>query len=124
MHYAIELLTMNRWVWFSLCAILGLLMLVCGLLVPMHLRAVDAGVIERAGRNTPSLIDEGMTLARKQQLGAARLLSQAADALPRKSICSPHNIPNCFTGMTRRRGGRNYSRPNRSMPRLHSRNLC
>ena len=79
MHYAVEA-TMSRWVWFSLCAILGLVMLICGLLVPMHLRAVDASVIERAGRNTPSLVDEGLALGQKQHLGAARLLSQAADA--------------------------------------------
>jgi hypothetical protein len=71
---------MNRWVWFSLCALLGLAMLICGLLVPMHLRAVDVGIIARAGRNTPSLIDQGLNLTQKRELGAARMLSLAAEA--------------------------------------------
>ena len=44
--------TMRRWLSVLLCAILGLLMLVCGLLVPVHLRAVDAYVIQDAGRRT------------------------------------------------------------------------
>ena len=42
-----------RWLWFLICAVLGLALLACGLLVPMHLRAVDAGVLERAGRSGP-----------------------------------------------------------------------
>src|SRR2546426_12745995 len=69
---------MNRWVWFSLCAILGLAMLVCDLLVPIHLRAVDISVIQAAGRNSPSLIDQGTALVREKRLGAAQLLLQAA----------------------------------------------
>ncbi len=71
---------MNRWVLFSVCAILGLVMLVGGLLVPMHLRAVDAGVIARAGRNSPSLIDQGLALAQHGQLSTAQMLLQAAEA--------------------------------------------
>ena len=69
---------MSRWAWFSICAILGLLMLICGLLVPSHLRAVDASVLERAGRRTPSLVDQAFALARDRQLGAALLDFQAA----------------------------------------------
>ncbi len=65
---------MNRWVWFWVCAIVGLLMLVCGWLVPAHLRAVDASVIERAGRKTPTLIEKGLALVRENKLGAAQLL--------------------------------------------------
>jgi len=45
---------MNRWVSFCVCAILGLLMLACGLLIPAHLRAVDAAVIQKAGRKSPA----------------------------------------------------------------------
>jgi hypothetical protein len=67
-----------RWLWFSICAVLGLALLACGLLVPMHLRAVDAGVLERAGRNGPSLLEEGRTLAGEQKLGTAQMLMQAA----------------------------------------------
>src|SRR5579872_1026601 len=69
---------MSRWAWFLGCAILGLVMLVCGWLVPMHLRAVDASVLQKAGRNTPALVEQGLALAREKKLGAAQLLSQAA----------------------------------------------
>jgi hypothetical protein len=67
-----------RWLWFLICAILGLAMLVCGLLVPAHLRAVDAGVVERAGRTGPALLEHGRTLAGEQKLGAAQMFVQAA----------------------------------------------
>jgi len=55
-------------------------MLVCGLLVPMHLRAVDASVIEKAGGKGPALLQRGQTLAGEQKLGAAQMLMQAARA--------------------------------------------
>ncbi|MDB6123805.1 MAG: hypothetical protein JWQ71_2798 [Pedosphaera sp.] len=71
---------MNRWVWFFICALLGAVMLVCGWLMPIHLRATDASVIARAGSTTPSLVERGLELASNQQLGAAQLLSQAAQA--------------------------------------------
>src|SRR5437016_5895562 len=71
---------MNRWIAFALCAILGLVMLLCGLQVPAHLRAVDARVIQKAGRNTPSLVTHGLALVRDKKLGAAQLISQAAEA--------------------------------------------
>jgi len=67
-----------RWLCFLICAALGLALLACGLLVPMHLRAVDAGVLERAGRNGPALLEEGKTLAGEQKLGTAQMLMQAA----------------------------------------------
>ncbi len=67
-----------RWMWFSICAVLGLVLLASGLLVPMHLRAVDAGVLERAGRSGPALLEEGRALAGEQKLGTARMLMQAA----------------------------------------------
>ena len=69
---------MNRWILFLLCVILGLGMLVCGLLVPMHLRAVDASVVQMAGRNTPTLISRGLVLVSEKKLGAAQFLLQAA----------------------------------------------
>jgi hypothetical protein len=53
-------------------------MLVCGLLVPWHLRAVDASVIEKAGGSGPSLLERGRMLAGEQRLGAAQMLMQAA----------------------------------------------
>jgi hypothetical protein len=76
---------MSRWTWFLTCATLGLVMLVCGWLVPMHLRAVDGRVIEMAGNRTPGLIARAETLLdREKQLEPALLILQAArqQALP------------------------------------------
>src|SRR5712671_6125294 len=70
---------MSRWVLFAICAILGALLLVCGLLVPAHLRAVDASLLEKAGRNSASLVDLGVNLVNQRQLGAADLVLEAAD---------------------------------------------
>ena len=67
-----------RWLWFLFCAALGLALLACGLLVPMHLRAVDASILQRAGQNGPALLEEGKTLAGEQKLGTAQMLMQAA----------------------------------------------
>jgi hypothetical protein len=67
-----------RWLWFLICAVFGLALLACGLLVPMHLRAVDAGVLARAGQKGPGLLQQGQTLAVEQKLGAAQMLMQAA----------------------------------------------
>jgi hypothetical protein len=61
-----------RWLWFLICAGLGLALLAGGLLVPMHLRAVDAGILARAGRNGPALLEQGRALAAEQRLGAAQ----------------------------------------------------
>jgi hypothetical protein len=67
-----------KWVWFLICAVLGLALLVCGLLIPAHLRAVDASVIQVAGRNAPALLERGQTLATEKKLGAAQMIVQAA----------------------------------------------
>jgi hypothetical protein len=71
-------LAMSRWLWFFLCVIVGMVMLVCGLQVPAHLRAVDITVLERAGRKTPSLAEQGLVLVSADKLGPAQLLSQTA----------------------------------------------
>ncbi|MGB7749384.1 MAG: hypothetical protein WBN75_19085 [Verrucomicrobiia bacterium] len=70
----------NRWLWALACAISGLLLLSCGLRVPAYLRAVDDNVIQRAGRDTPALITQGLSLANQQNLGTAWLFLQAAQA--------------------------------------------
>lgn len=69
---------MNRLVWFLICAILGLGLLIEGLSVPAHLRAVDVSVLEVAGKRAPSLVAHGLELTGEQRLGAAQLLWQAA----------------------------------------------
>ena len=75
---------MSRWVWSILCAFFGLLMLVCGWVVPAHLRAVDLSVLELAGARGASLAQAGLRLADEGDVGAARLLWQLAreDNLP------------------------------------------
>ena len=79
---------MSRLTWFLLCAISGALMVVCGLVVPAHLRAVDACVLQQAGRNTPALIEQGLALVKQNKLGAAQLLLRAAqeEGLPDRAV--------------------------------------
>jgi hypothetical protein len=43
---------MNRWTWFTICVLVGLLSIVCGWLMPAHLRAIEAPVLKRAGQNS------------------------------------------------------------------------
>jgi hypothetical protein len=54
-------------------------MLFCGWLVPIHLRAVDASVLQLAGRDGPSLAERGLTLERANNSDAARMILQAAE---------------------------------------------
>jgi hypothetical protein len=70
---------MKRWVLFSLCAIAGLALVVCGLLVPAHLRAVDTVVLEQAGERTPGFLQTGLELVRARHLGSAQLLLSVAE---------------------------------------------
>src|SRR5260221_13784609 len=69
---------MNRWVLVLGWVARGLALLACGLLVPIHLAAVDGSVLKRAGRNTPSLVERGITLTRENNLGGAQMLLEAA----------------------------------------------
>jgi len=50
---------MSRLTGFLLWIIPALLLLVCGLVVPAHLRAVDDSVLREAGRRTTSLTSRG-----------------------------------------------------------------
>ena len=70
---------MKRWVFFSLCLIFSSVLLVWGWLMPIHLRAVDSNVIQRAGQHTPDLVGRGLKLVRERKPGAAELLLQAAE---------------------------------------------
>jgi hypothetical protein len=68
----------NRWLWVGLCVAFAGLMLLCGWLVPLHLRAVDASVLQRAGEGSLSLVDLGMALERANNTDSARMILQAA----------------------------------------------
>lgn len=69
---------MTRWTWFTICALLGLVLLLCGWLMPVHLRAIEPSVLRQAGRGTPTLTARGSELLRAGQLGPADLLARAA----------------------------------------------
>src|ERR1700678_433918 len=69
---------MNRSMWFWICVVFGFTALTAGLLVPIHLRAVDAGLLSRAGKHTPTIVEEGLGVAAGQGLGAAQMLLRAA----------------------------------------------
>jgi hypothetical protein len=75
---AFDYIMMRSWVWFLTCAVLGPVIIVCGLMVPAHLRAVDDTVLERAAIDTPVLIGHGLALVYERNLGSAQLVSQAA----------------------------------------------
>src|SRR5687767_12171949 len=70
---------MNRWVNFSICLFMGVILLFAGWTIPAHLRAVEAGVLDRAGQKTPSLVDRGLELVQKKKTGSTELLAQAAE---------------------------------------------
>src|ERR1044071_9135502 len=79
----------RRWSWILvfLCAVLSLAALFCGWLVPAFLRAVPADVLQRAGKGTPSLVDEGTQLIKENKLGAAEMLLEAArhESIPERA---------------------------------------
>jgi hypothetical protein len=74
----------NRWTWFAICAVFGLLLAFCGWLMPVHLRAVEPALLKRASQNSTSLTGRGTELAHIGQIGAAEMLSQTAQR---------HNLP-------------------------------
>jgi hypothetical protein len=71
---------MRNWTLFYTCAVPGLLLFICGWLMPAHLRAVDSIVIENAGRHTHSVVSSGLSLVNTRHLGSASMLSRAAQA--------------------------------------------
>jgi hypothetical protein len=78
----------RRAICFLICAILGVVMLILGVLVPAHLRAVDDSVLRRAGWNTPALVEREIALVRQDKLGAAQMLLQAGqmEGLPDQPV--------------------------------------
>jgi hypothetical protein len=75
---------MRRWSLFLVCVALGSVALLCGLLMPVHLRALDASVLKRAGSGSRDVVADGLAWAADKNLGPARLLWQTAglEALP------------------------------------------
>ena len=74
-----------RRLWIVILVIVGAVLLGCALLVPVHFRAVDAAVVERAGRGepgsaAPTLIEDGLTLLSTEKLGPARMLWRTAES--------------------------------------------
>jgi hypothetical protein len=69
---------MKRWVWFTLCVVLGLLLFFCGWLIPAHLRAMELPVLQQAGRNSTSLVGRGVSLVHIGQYGAGEIILHAA----------------------------------------------
>src|SRR5712691_7549579 len=86
-HYFSSEFMTRSWIWVFLCTVLGVAALVCGWLVPAYLRAVDAGVLQRAGKLGPSLVEQGAQLIKENKLGAAELLLEAArqEAIPERA---------------------------------------
>ena len=79
--------------WIVTCWIVGALLLGCALLVPAHFRAVDAAVLERAGRGqpgavAPTIIEDGLTYLSVEKLGPAWMLLRAAqsESVPRSEV--------------------------------------
>jgi hypothetical protein len=52
---------------------------ICGLMVPVHLRAIDDTVLAAAAHDTPSLLSHGLALAYGRNLGAAQMILKAAE---------------------------------------------
>jgi hypothetical protein len=69
---------MNRVVWFIVCTLVGLELIAWGLLVPAHIRAVDAKVLDKVGAKSPSLVAEGLSLVNLEKTGPAHMLLTAA----------------------------------------------
>lgn len=69
---------MKRWVYFSICIGAAVALFVAGRLLPIHLRAVDARVLQRAGEKTSSVVDSGLALVQKNNISSAELLWETA----------------------------------------------
>jgi hypothetical protein len=79
---------MIRWICLFAATLMGLLLVACGFLVPMHIRAVDASVLHAAGSQTQTLARKAMELVNARKLGAAQMLLRSAHAegLPEREI--------------------------------------
>lgn len=69
---------MNRWTWFAICLVFGLLLVLTAWLMPVHMRAVEPALLQRAGQNSTSITGRGTELLHIGQFGAAELLLRTA----------------------------------------------
>jgi len=79
------------WPCLVICAVVGLTLVAGGLLVPAHLRGLDAGVVHSAGKRGVSLPDAGLALAEEKRLGVAEMLLQAGQ-IEKIPGCEPLSI--------------------------------
>jgi hypothetical protein len=86
-----------RWLFCIACSVLGLILLAGGLLVPAHLRALDAGVAQAAGQSEPALPDKIHSLMEQKKLGTAKLLLQAAQI----QISSMDSLASTWTNLAK-----------------------
>ena len=88
---------MNR-IWVAISVLFGLVLVAAALLVPAHLRAVDAKVLEKAGERNASLIEEGLTLVSLEKIGPARLVLRTAQS---ENIRSADRLAEAVTRFSR-----------------------
>jgi len=65
------------WPFFWICSVLGLVLVAGGVLLPAHLRGLDAVVVQSAGQNGVTLPGVVQAFAEGKRLGVAELLLQA-----------------------------------------------
>ena len=71
--------------WIAVLLVFGAVLFGCALLVPAHFRALDAAVVEAAGRQAtgagaPTVVAAGLNFLSTEKLGPARMLQAAAQA--------------------------------------------
>lgn len=88
---------MRNWLWWMVFAELGLIFVGFGLLIPAHMRAIDAAQLELAGLKTRSVIEEGASLTRLGKVGPAQLFLQAAQA---ENIRGAETLAAALTNLT------------------------
>jgi hypothetical protein len=78
------------WPFFLICSILGLALVAGGLLVPAHLRGLDAAVVRSAGQTGVTLPGAGQAFVEGKRLGVAEMLLQAGQ-IEKIPGCEPRN---------------------------------
>jgi hypothetical protein len=98
----------KRWIWFSLCVLAAALTFLCGWLIPAHLRALEAGVVARAGKGSATLVSRGLELLNQHKPGAALLLIRAAQA---EGVPGWESLGAAITNASKQDGGARSGQP-------------